>query len=348
MENTPEKLPNLKLERRHCSNVGMALLIYAVLSLVLQFGAQMLLSEFAPAMLDIPLVFFAALLLPTYIVGTPLCALTMRFSPPDKIEKKKLRPRQFFVALLMCFTLMYAGNLVGNLLGSLADMVFKGSSGISDLLTNSTPLANLVFVVLLAPIVEELIFRKFIVDRLVRYGEVPAIICSGMLFGLFHGNFYQFFYAALLGIFFAFIYAKTGRIRITILLHTVVNFFGGFVAPIILDLLGPDYETVIVEYMELITTVPANIEAYNQILDEALALISPIVPGLLALGFYNTLFMGAVIAGLVMLIVNRRKFKCAPGRINLEGNTFLVTWINVGVILFSVMCAVMFALNLTA
>ena len=236
MENIPSNAPNLKPERRYCSVIGFSLLIYAIINLALQMLGQTLLLQFAPDLIEVPLVFFAVLLLPSYIIGTPVCALGMRFAPAEKLEKKKLKPAHFFIAFLMSFTFMYAGNLIGTLVGSLADSLCGGQSGISELLTNSSSLANIIFVVILAPIVEELIFRKFIVDRMVRYGELTAVLCSGLLFGLIHGNFYQFFYAALLGMFFAFIYVKTGRIRITILLHALVNFFGGVVAPAILGL----------------------------------------------------------------------------------------------------------------
>ena len=344
MQTTPSPLPDLKPERRYCSVIGFSLLIYAIINLTLQTLGQTLLMEFAPELLDVPLVFFAALLLPSYVIGTPVCALGMRFSPAEKIEKKKIKPAHFFIALLMCFTFMYAGNLIGTLVGSLADSFFGGQSGIADLLTNSSTLANLIFVVILAPIVEELIFRKFIVDRMVRYGELTAVLCSGLLFGLFHGNFYQFFYAALLGMFFAFIYVKTGRIRITMLLHAIVNFFGGVVAPAILELLGSDYENALNEALEILSAPGAGFSA----IEEAAEMLLPLLPGMLAFSLYEVFFMGCVVAGFVLLIVRRRKITFAKGRVDLEGNAFSVTWVNVGMILFAVMCAVLFALNLTA
>ena len=343
MENLPSSTPNLKPERRYCSVIGFSLLIYAVISLTLQTLGQTLMTQYAPELLDVPLVFFAVLLLPSYIIGTPVCALGMRFSPPEKLEKKRMRPSHFFIAIFMCFTLMYAGNLIGTFVGTLADNLCGGQSGIAELLTNSSTLANLIFVVILAPIVEELIFRKFIVDRMVRYGELTAVLCSGLLFGLFHGNFYQFFYTALLGMFFAFIYVKTGRIRITMLIHAIVNFFGGVVAPAILELLDSDYETVLNEALDILS----NATDFGAI-EEATEMLLPLLPGMLAFSVYEMFFMGCVVAGFVMFIVRRRKITFAKGRIDLDGNAFSVTWVNVGVILFSVMCAVLFALNLTA
>ena len=42
-------------------------------------------------------------------------------------------------------------------------------------------------------------FRKLLIDRIVPFGQRVAVVVSGLAFGLFHGNFYQFFYAFSLG-----------------------------------------------------------------------------------------------------------------------------------------------------
>ena len=339
MENPSPNLPDLRSERRYASKVGFALLVYALASLGLQYAAQMIIMNYSPALLDNSFAYYAALLLPTYILGTPVCAFVMHLAPAAPPEKKKMRPSQFFVALLMCMTLLYAGNLLGNTFGTLADRLFGGSSGISELIADADPLANIIFVVILAPVVEELIFRKFIVDRFRRYGEAIAVVSSGLLFGLFHGNFYQFFYAALLGMFFAFIYAKTGRIRLTVILHMIINFFGGVVSTWIVDNCYEGYEAL----MEIIPSLDPS-----QITDELMAEIITYLPSLTILSAYSTLILGAAVAGFVLFIVKRRKFKFSPGPVSLESDTFSVTWVNAGVILFTVFCAVLFALNLTA
>ena len=51
-----------------------------------------------------------------------------------------------------------------------------------------------------------------------------------MIFGLCHGNFYQFFYAFGIGLVFGYIYTRTGRIRYTIVLHMIINFLGSVAA----------------------------------------------------------------------------------------------------------------------
>ena len=86
--------------------------------------------------------------------------------------------------------------------------------------------------VILAPIVEELFFRKLLISRMERHGEKAAILLSGLIFGIFHGNFSQFFYAFALGIVLGYIYIRTRKIGITIAIHMLVNLLGGVLSPL--------------------------------------------------------------------------------------------------------------------
>ncbi len=76
--------------------------------------------------------------------------------------------------------------------------------------------------VVMAPVCEEVLFRKLIIDRIRRYGDKAAILVSAIIFGLCHGNFYQFFYAFGIGLVFGYIYTRTGRIRYTIGFHMIL------------------------------------------------------------------------------------------------------------------------------
>jgi membrane protease YdiL (CAAX protease family) len=82
----------------------------------------------------------------------------------------------------------------------------------------------LVYAVIGAPIVEELTFRKALCDRLHDTHEGYAAVISGLLFGLMHGNHQQFFLAFFIGMLFAMVYQRTGRIVYTMLLHGMINF----------------------------------------------------------------------------------------------------------------------------
>lgn len=61
---------------------------------------------------------------------------------------------------------------------------------------------------IVAPITEELIFRGYIQGALSRYGKKFSIICSALLFGIFHGNLVQTPYAFLAGLLLGYVAAE--------------------------------------------------------------------------------------------------------------------------------------------
>lgn len=81
-------------------------------------------------------------------------------------------------------------------------------------------------VMIVAPIVEEYIFRKVILNKLRVYNDVFAVIVTGFLFGLIHGNINQFIYTFPLGIVFGIAAIKSNRILVPIILHMFLNIMG--------------------------------------------------------------------------------------------------------------------------
>ena len=79
------------------------------------------------------------------------------------------------------------------------------------------------------------------------HGEGYAIIIPSAFFALFHGNFYQFFYAAGLGALLAYIYCVYGKLRYTIIFHAVVNFMGAII-PMIFEDTGKIGEIITIFY----------------------------------------------------------------------------------------------------
>lgn len=163
-----------------------------------------------------------------YLIAMPLLVIIVRTIPGMVIHKKKMTAGQWIIAFFMCYALMYVTNVIGTfttaIFGTLkGDLV---DNPIQDILTGLSPLTAFFLMVICAPIVEEYVFRKLIIDRTVQYGQATAILLSGLMFALFHGNFNQFVYAFTLGVFWGFIYVKTGRLIYTVALHMTVNFLG--------------------------------------------------------------------------------------------------------------------------
>lgn len=84
-------------------------------------------------------------------------------------------------------------------------------------------LMNNFYACLIAPVIEEIIFRGYILNNLRRFGNVPAIILSSVLFALFHGNLYQFANPILAGMLFSFIVIRTNSIVPSIIAHMFNN-----------------------------------------------------------------------------------------------------------------------------
>ncbi|MGI5977966.1 MAG: CPBP family intramembrane glutamic endopeptidase [Oscillospiraceae bacterium] len=175
-------------------------------------------------------------IVPLYCVALPLGWLILRRLPAVRPAENSLPISRLAELLVMAFAIMYIGNLIGVAL-NVGIASAKGTAyenPVYELLRDSNIWANLVCVAILAPVLEELVFRKLLCDRVRVYGERTAILVSGLVFGLFHGNLSQFFYAFAVGMFFAYVYLRTGRIRYTMLLHACMNLLGGVLPEVIL------------------------------------------------------------------------------------------------------------------
>lgn len=106
------------------------------------------------------------------------------------------------------------------------------SAGLVEEIVNAgSPVAIIICVGVIAPVMEELLFRKVLLERLLPYGKGPAIIISSVMFGLFHANFEQMFYTMLLAVVCANIVLRTGKVRNAIFMHMAYNIWGSVVAP---------------------------------------------------------------------------------------------------------------------
>lgn len=163
-----------------------------------------------------------------YILTLPIFIYLMKKIDSVDIDKEKLSIKSIAKYLCVALTLMWAGNLIGLGITALIGQTMTSEiiNPIEHLIQNTNIYVNAIIVVLFAPIFEELFFRKLLIDRTIKYGAKLSILLSALLFALFHGNLNQFFYAFLIGGFFAYVYIKTGKITYSIILHAFVNFFG--------------------------------------------------------------------------------------------------------------------------
>lgn len=271
---------------------------------------------------------------PMYLVGLPLLYLTVRTMPTRTLTKTKMPLGEFLIFFAIAQALMFIGNSIGTTLNEFF-AVIKGdeiSNSTSELIEESPVWITVLVAVIIGPIIEEFIFRKLLIDRLNQYGTVITVFVSGFSFGLFHGNFYQFFYATLLGILLAYITVKTGNWLYSVIMHIVINFFGSVaVLPII-------------ELSEKLTAELEGLAAGEAvdavgILTSALAVIS-----------YAVFEYGLVISGLVLLFLafkNKWYILRSTAEINIpREDYFRVVFSNAGTIVFILLSVALFAISI--
>lgn len=307
----------LKTYKKHFSSLGLMYFFGALIIIGVQVAVSMLVLAFAPSLLDNPNLSLLVSMLPTYAIAFPLTSLLIRQVPGVQMKKHNMKPTQLLGAFAISYALMYLSNLAGQFFTNIIGII-KGSpvdDAIADLVSELNPLTALFVMVLLAPALEEWIFRKLLVDRTIRYGEGTAIFLSGLMFGLFHGNLNQFVYTFLVGAFWAFIYVKTGRLRYTIYLHMALNFMGSVGSLFFLD---------------AISTLEGGSSAMNGFH----FLLGMLIPLAIVIPYLIVVF-GLVISGIVLLVTNWKRFRLIPAELFIpKEKRFSVIFLNAGMILY--------------
>ncbi len=244
------------------------------------------------------------------VIGTTVLALALRKLPVTKIEKRPMKIGQLLLLIMMMYGLTQVGSLMGmpihlalTTIGSLtADSEDAAAELSNNLVFSSGTVIRIISIGILPAIFEELLFRKFLIDRTIRHGEFISCAMSGIMFGLWHGNFQQFFFAFFIGVLFAFVYIRTGNIIYTMIMHASMNLVTSTVTVELFNALmksmGIDMAT-------------GNI---NTNIDDSV-IIKSVLPMLLLLLLWIGLLVSFQIVGFIMLIVKRKKFKLAvmPG-----------------------------------
>ena len=223
--------------KRFFSKIGFSYLAYAILAIVFQIIASTIIGTINYDLLtDINIITVISAIC-NYILPLPIFLLLMRKINTVKIEKNSISARTFLKYVAITFTLLWIGNILGLISTTAISAVISSpiANPVQELINSADFWLNLLLISLIGPIFEEVIFRKLLIDRTIRYGARVSIIISALLFGLIHGNLNQFFYAFLMGGFFAYVYIKTGKIIYTILLHISVNLIGSVVSLFVIE-----------------------------------------------------------------------------------------------------------------
>lgn len=230
-----ERALRLRGHRERFSRLGWALVAQMAAMLAVQTALLLAAQALAPALAGSGVFLWLVSVLSAYGAGVPAAWLVLRGTeeaPPQ--SGAPLGPGRFFRSYLAGLGLMYLVNLATLALMGLVGLL-RGQTVENpvDNMADYPLVLNLLLGCVIAPVCEEYLFRGLLLNRLRPYGERFAVWASALCFGLFHGNFSQFFYACAIGVLFAGVVLKTGRLRQAMLLHALINFVGTGLIPLL-------------------------------------------------------------------------------------------------------------------
>ncbi len=320
-------------ERKNLSRLGFAYAVFTLVTfaaaLIIQVIVMAVSREFYESTLFLNLVTPISL----YVFALPVLLILLSKCEGKAPEKRKMSFGSFVLFVIAAFGFMYIGALVGNgVMEFLSRAVgYDYSNALNGIVDEDNIWLTAIFTVIVAPIGEEFVFRKLIIDRTHKYGAFVSIGLSGLMFGLMHANFYQFFYCFLLGLLLGYVYYTTGRLYLTVILHAIVNFVGSvltsFLMPVSDGLGGID---------------PANTEELMQFI---MANIAPMI-GLLIFSAFTYISM---LCAVIFPIVFRKKLlsRLHTGEVEIPKSRILpVVILSGGMIFMLAVYLVEFGLNL--
>lgn len=138
------------------------------------------------------------------------------------------RPVPFFFAVLLIFAavgLCMLSNIINAFVSAFLREMGANVPAPTVMMVN-TPTSfvlNLFTIAVLPALLEEMVWRGYILRSLRAYGDGFAVVVSALLFSLMHGNLRQIPFAFIVGLFLGYLYVQTNNIWIPILVHFINN-----------------------------------------------------------------------------------------------------------------------------
>lgn len=231
-----------KITRTEFSRLGMGLTLFMLVPQIIAAAVSIIVGLVKPTMMNEGWYLWVLSYIPLYFAGFPILCVLWSDVPNRQYnmqcQKQKLSAKSILLILSICMAVAYALNLVSLGLMEIVS-IFKGSSvenPLESMLEGSGVWISALILIIVAPIMEEIIFRGILYKKLIPYGAKVYIVFSSFVFALFHGNLFQIPYAFALGAIFAYITVITGTIKYSIILHMAINALGGGISNILSSL----------------------------------------------------------------------------------------------------------------
>ena len=202
-------------------------------ALMMKEGEALLANEealyhFTERLVELAASFNYEITLLTYLLFLGVAALICNRKLPDKTGMKQAAPSACFGSLLLgCAAFpvaLLAISVTTGLLPSVAESQSEYMELQEAITASANPWLEAAVVVLIAPLVEELLFRG-LVQRTLLCSIKPfsAIVISGICFGFFHGNQYQMVFTIPLGLLLGYVAYRFDSLWPSVLLHLGFN-----------------------------------------------------------------------------------------------------------------------------
>lgn len=292
-------------EKKYFSKIGLNYLILILLTVIFQIIIVKSIAIFDIKILNNYTIQTIIGVICSYFLPLPIFIYLMNKLDSRTIPQQSINKITFIKYISITLVLMWIGNMIGLAITALISQLISSEiiNPIKQIINHQSIYMNILIICIIAPVFEEIIFRKFLIDKTIKYGAKISILLSALIFALFHGNLNQFFYAFLMGGFFAYVYIKTGKIIYPIILHMIINFIGSIISTIFINSLN-----------HLISSTGTPLDLFIVML-------------------YAIIVLSAIIIGVYTILDKYGKIKFKKPEITLN-NPIKTSLINVGIILF--------------
>lgn len=248
-----------------------------------------------------------------YLLCIPLIALVFQTAKGNKVGIKlsslyrKPQKSAFwcFKWIIISMGFAYIASFISTIVFAIIEYLSGTTLNNASFETGDSVVGIIVIIiapVIFAPIFEELLFRGVVLKNSEPMGQWFAIIISGIIFGLWHENYPQFLFAAVLGCFSAFMVIKTHSIIPSMIVHFLIN-------------------TISTVSQLFLKNYNMDIEGIANMSNKEL-LRSVNLPFLLFSALLNIILFGLIISAIVLFIIELVKHK---GKANLKKSIFNIS-----------------------
>jgi uncharacterized protein len=161
----------------------------------------------------------------SFLVAVIITLILLRKEKSGSADRNATGFGMTIIWIIIGFFGAYFGQIIAGMIEIYVLNIRQGSQNTANILDaiQSVP-AFVVIVVVFAPILEEIIFRKIIFGEIYkRTNFFVAVLISALLFGIVHGDLLHLLQYFVMGVVFATLYVQTKRIIVPIITHGLMN-----------------------------------------------------------------------------------------------------------------------------